>query len=216
MLKFNQFEFEYSFQPYNIGHYHFIWRVPDNFDAQAALSENEKVIQFVKTQIPHYHSRAMCQDFINMYGRLTSTTAPYVLRDIYKVLTNDQSASRTTDEKEIDMRIKEGLESEDPDITDLCEFNGRKTDNYKVFWEHCESYLRDCTAVHERRHDSVVHMAKAISVRDLIAQVKERCPEGTPILSESWVRFNFCPQNPRERVSKFYHGRLGVKRVAQK
>jgi len=101
-------------------------------------------------------------------------------------------------------------------IVDLREFNGRKTDNYKVFWEHCESYLQDCTAVHEHCHDSVVYMAKAISVRDLIAQVKERCPEGTPIPSESWVRFNFSPQNPRERVSKLYHGRLGAKRVVQK
>ena len=99
----------------NIGNYHFIWRIPDNFDVQAALSENDKMIQFVKTQIPHYHSRAMSQDFINMYGRLTSTTSPYVLRDIYKGLTNDQSASRTTDEKEIDKCIKEALESEDPD-----------------------------------------------------------------------------------------------------
>ena len=46
---------------------------------------------------------------------VASTTSPYVLRDIYKVLTNDQSGSRTTDEKEIDKRIKEALESEDPD-----------------------------------------------------------------------------------------------------
>jgi len=37
------------------------------------------------------------------------------------------------------MHIKEALESEDLDITvDLHEFNGRKTDNYKVFCKNCE------------------------------------------------------------------------------
>ena len=80
------------------------------------------------------------------------------------------------------MYIKEALQSEDPDIiVDLREFNGRQTDLYKVFWENCASYLQDCTAVHERHHDSVVYMAKAISVRDLIEQVKQGCPDGTPM-----------------------------------
>ena len=184
---------------------------------QAALSENERVIQSIKGQLPHYHTRSMRQDFINMYGRLTPSTPPYVLRDIYKALTKDQCASCTTNQKEIDMRIKEALESEDADIiVDLREFNGRSTDRYKVFWEICETYLNECTAVHDRRHDSVVFMAKAISVRDLIIQVQQRCPDGTPIPSESWVCFNFCPQNPREKVARFYCGRLGAKRMVQK
>ena len=77
-------------------------------------------------------------------------------------------------------------------IVDLQEFNGHQTDHYKVFWENSASYLQECTAVHDRCHDSVVFMAKAISTRDLIVQVKH-CPDGTPIPSESWVRFNFCP-----------------------
>ena len=182
---------------------------------QAALPENERVIQSIKGQLPHYHTRSMRQDFINMYGRLTPSTPPYVLRDIYKALTKDQCASCTTNQKEIDMHIKEALESEDADIiVDLREFNGRSTDRYKVFWEICETYLNECTAVHEHRHDSVVFMAKAISVRDLIIQVQQHCPDGTPIPSESWVYFNFFPQNPRE--TRFYCGRLGAKRMVQK
>ena len=111
----------------------------------------------------------MHQDFINMYGRLTPSTPPYALGDIHKALTKDQHASCTTNEKEIDMSIKEALESEDADIiVDLREFHGRSTDHYKVFWEIFETYLSEPTAVHEHRHDSVVFMAKAISVRDLI------------------------------------------------
>jgi len=98
------------------------------------------------------------------------------------------------DEREIDMCIKEALQLEDRDIiVDLQELNGCQTDHYKVFWENCASYLQECTAVHEHRHDSVVFMAKAISVRDLIVQVKQCCTDGTPIPSESWMHFNFCP-----------------------
>ena len=131
--------------------------------------------------------------------------------DIYKVLINDQSASRTIDEKEIDMRIKEALKSEDPDIiVDLRELIVAK-----------QTIIKSSGNTVNRIYETVlqfmsVNMAKTISVRDLIAQVKECCPEGTPIPSESWVHFNFCPQNPRERVSKLYHGRLGAKRVVQK
>ena len=95
---------------------------------------------------------------------------------------------RTTDKKEIDIRIKEALESEDHDIiVDLREFNGCKPNHYRVFWENCKLNLRDYTAVHEHRHVSVVFMAKAIFVRDLIAQVKQCYLDGTPISSESWV-----------------------------
>ena len=59
-------------------------------------------------------------------------------------------------------------------------------------------------------------MARAISVRDLIDQVTSRCPEGTPIPSEAWVKYNFCPKNPRSKSTKHYTGRLKVKRHIQK
>ena len=43
----------------------------------------------------------MKQDFVNMYGGLTSSALPYVYRDIYKELTGDQSPSHTTEEAAI-------------------------------------------------------------------------------------------------------------------
>lgn len=201
----------------SVGNYHFIWRVPDAFNIEAAVAENDKVIQSVRDLLPQYHTRAMRQDFVNMYGRLTSSARPYVLRDIYTELTGDRSASRTTEEAEIDQRIREALDVEDPDIIiDLRELNAGQSDKYKVFWRSCEAYLAECTAVHERRHGTATFMAKAISVRDLISEVAKQCPEGTPIPSESWVRFNFCPRNPRAKVAQHYRGRLGAKNVVQK
>ena len=45
----------------------------------------------------------------------------------------------------------------DPDLlVDLCELNSTQSDKYKVFWKECESYLQECTAVHERHHDSAI------------------------------------------------------------
>ena len=91
----------------------------------------------------------------------------------------------TTAEEELDARLREALEMEDADVVvDLRENNG---DKYKVFLECLATYLRDATAVHERRNGSVTYMAKAISVRDLVQQVSKLCP-GEPVPSEQWVR----------------------------
>ena len=73
--------------------------------------------------------------------------------------------------------------------------------------------ISESTAVPERRHGENCFMAKAISVRDLISKVTTRCPPGSPIPSESWVRLNFAP---RAKVAEHYHGQLQVKHVVQK
>ena len=103
---------------------------------------------------------------------------------------------------------------EDPKlIVDLRELNSNQSDKYKVFWEHCQSYLQECTAVHERRHDSATYLAKAISVRDLVEQVAKNCPLGTPVPSQQWIRLQFCP---RTKTAALYRKRLPVKMMVQK
>ena len=71
---------------------------------------------------------------------------------------------------------------EDPDIlVDLRHRNVNGSDKYGVFWAKCKSFLDECIAVQERRHDTVcTYMAKAISVRDLVEQVSKLCPDGSP------------------------------------
>ncbi len=94
---------------------------------------------------------------------------------------------------------------EDPDIImDLREKNRSHSEKYKVFWEQCRIYLQDMSAVHERRHDHVTYLAAALSVRDLIEQVEQRCPEGTQISSEQWTRLQFWPKNPRAKAATYY------------
>ena len=85
---------------------------------------------------------------------------------------------------------------EDPDlVVDQRELNFNNSDKYSIFWKQCEFFLQECTAVHERRHDSTTYLACALSVRDLIKQVAKKCPPGVPITSLQWVHIQFYPKN---------------------
>ena len=70
-------------------------------------------------------------------------------------------------------------------------------------------YLNESSAEHERRHDEVTYMAKAISVSYLIQEVAKMCT-GEPLPSEQWVRFQFCPKNPRAKTASQYRSQFGV------
>ena len=52
------------------------------------------------------------------------------------------------------------------------------------------------TAVDDRRHSEVVHLAHAISVRDIQDQVQNSCPEGTLVPSLEWIRLQFYDKWP--------------------
>ena len=71
------------------------------------------------------------------------------------------------------------------------------------------------TAVDDRRHGEVTHLARAISVRDLLEQVSARCPQGTEIPSKQWLRLQFWPKTPSNRNSLQYTGKLNVKFMVQ-
>ena len=125
----------------------------------------------------------------------------YELRAVYRELTKDCSTSWTFDEQQVDDRVKEALTLEDMDVlVDLRHQNEGRAAQYDVFRTKCTEYISECSAVHERRHGDISYMATAISVRDMINQVTQRCPTNTPIPSEAWVRLNFSPKNPRAKV----------------
>ena len=112
------------------------------------------------------------------------------------------------------------MEPEDPqtifDLRSLNSFTERA--KYDVFWDHCSQYLNECvgTAVDDSRHSEVVHLAQAISVRDLRDQVQVKCPEGTAIPSLEWIRLQFCPKTKHSKAASHYTGRLSVKFMIQK
>lgn len=67
----------------------------------------------------------------------------------------------------------------------------------------------------DHRHDTITHLAKAISIRDLLEQVKSRCPPDTLIPSLEWLRLQFWPKVPRTHAAIHYTGRLNVKFMVQ-
>lgn len=71
---------------------HFIWRIPDNASQEELLNENGRVTVEIHKWIAVYHTRAMRNEALRSFGRLW-TTKPAVLREIYRQLTGDSSAS---------------------------------------------------------------------------------------------------------------------------
>ena len=96
----------------SVGNYHFVLRAPDYVRTEACSPENLHLVEEIKSQIPVFHTKAMKQQFYDLYGRITPKSKSYILRSIYRSLTGDQSAARTTNEEEIDNRVAEALSVE--------------------------------------------------------------------------------------------------------
>ncbi len=109
---------------------------------------------------------------------------------------------------------------EDPDIvTDLRHLNSGVKAKYDAFWDECAKFLEHevGTAVDDRRHGDVTHIAMAISVRDLRDQVAAKCPEGTPVTSVECLRLQFWPKIPTANAAMHYTRHFKVRsRVQQR
>ena len=82
------------------------------------------------------------------------------------------------------------VDMEDPDIVlDLQSFNSGQKSKYDAFWDEVQKFLQEDVglAVEERRHSQVTHLARVISVTNLLEQVAARCPLETSIPSRSWL-----------------------------
>ena len=87
------------------------------------------------------------------------------------------------------------------------------------YWRECKKYFDEEVGlpVDDRRHGTVTHLAKAISVhvRDLCEQVKAICPDETLIPSESWIRLQFWSKSQHARTKVHYIGKLDVRFMVQ-
>ena len=169
----------------------------------------------VEATIPTYHTRAMRKQFVHDF-QLFVHIEPKVMREMYRCLTGDSSASTNLSEAAVDERIQSILRLQDPGILpDLRHLNEGRPEKYEVFWEHCKKFLEEQSAVDERRHGETTHLACVISVRDLVDKVTSMCPDGTAIPSRQWVRLQFWPKNPTAKASLQYTGKLKVKFMVQ-
>eukprot|EP00117_Sycon_ciliatum_P010389 scpid113166/ scgid12305/ len=88
---------------------------------------------------------------------------------------------------------------------DLRHMNSGRLEVYNEFFEEATKVLQDWQAEDSRRH-GVAHLSKAISVRDLHAEISSRCSEGVKIPSLEWLRLQFMPANPVASSAVHYSG----------
>ena len=88
---------------------------------------------------------------------------------------------------------------------------------FDQFWSCAKEYIEEevGTAADDRRHSTVVHVAKAISVWDLRERVAERCLPNTPVPSDEWIRLQFFPSCQSSHTRLWYTGCLKVKYMVQ-
>lgn len=185
----------------------FVWKI----DGECDREKSDKLAGTPRQEMPTFHTRAMKDVFKNRFNNIAKIT-PSVRRAIYRFLTDDNSSSENTISKAVDARLHIAINSEDPELTvDLRALNKGRPEKFDAFWNALGAYLDESIATQERRHGDVGYMPVAISVRDLISKVSEKLPEGTPIPSETWVRFQFWPKDPSARSATQYTGRFNVR-----
>ena len=201
----------------NIGSYHWLW-LTDATDISSALQSCQPVIESLKSSMPEYHTRAMRNAMYDKFGLVTGNVKKAVLRHFYRDLTGDMASSPSLSEQEVDERLEALFDLEEPELLyDLRAVNPGRPCQFKTFWEKAKEFLEEDvgTAVDERRHSQVIHVAKAISVRDFKQQVVQRCPPGTPVPSDELVRLQFVPAHKSYRTASKYTSRLQVKKKIQ-
>ena len=137
---------------------------------------------------------------------------------MYEHLTGDSSALPSKILKDVRIRLKIALDSQDPDLLyDLHCLNQGRPAKYDLFWEAAKQFLESAAlqAVDSKRHGRVCHLATAISARDFLDQVSKSLPDGTPVPSESWLHLQFWPKNPYTAAALQHTGNLKVKYMVQ-
>ena len=88
---------------------------------------------------------------------------------------------------------------------DLRELYAGRHTKFDFFWAKAKEFLEEDigTAVDDRRHSQVLHLAKAVSVRDFRDQVAAKLPVNTPIPSNSYIHCNLCQL---EKIQKLQSG----------
>ena len=134
----------------NCRNLYFMWTVPSEEDVSELLSRSQGVLRKVESTIPVYHTRAMKKQFAHDFD-LLAKVEPKVLREMYRHLTGDSSASANLYQTEVDERIHRIVTLQDPEIIDdLRHCNEGRKEKYEVFWENCKEFINAST-VHRWR-----------------------------------------------------------------
>ena len=85
----------------NIGNLQWIWHTTCT-DISSALESCQPILESIRGDIPHFHTRAMRQAAYKKYDLISPCIKKSVLRHTYKDLVGDWSAAATTSQAELD------------------------------------------------------------------------------------------------------------------
>lgn len=148
----------------NVETLHFLWTAPALEDA----NKQAAVIEQIRKDIPVYHAKYIKKRFAEQARFLN--VKPMHARYLFKLATQDASASPNEVTKQVDGRLLEFAELKDEElVVDLRTLTQADTTAFEDFFNVAGKVIESTveTAVDERRHDSVVHLAKAMSGADL-------------------------------------------------
>lgn len=166
--------------------------------------------------IPH---KGYAESSVPTYLDIAPTFKSAHLRFFSSDLTGDISASTNALQAEVDSRIKQLIDLEDPNVVSDLKTLNSSTERAKFdrFWQECVAVLSEDfgVAVDDRQHTEVTFLATALSVKDPWERVSTRLPEGTALPSQEWLRLQFWLKIKRAKLSLFYTGHLKVKFMVQ-
>ena len=121
-----------------------------------------------------------------------------VLNIVYSYLTGDPSSQPSKIIKDVQARLDLILQSGDTDLVyDLRAVNEGQPEKHEKFWDAVGAFIKryELQAVDDHRHGSISHMGMAMSIQDLITQVKKDLPDDAMVPSTESVRLQFWPKN---------------------
>ena len=117
--------------------------------------------------VPSFHKKVIKQYFCRVAETLH--VKPAVARTLHRIATEDSSAASNQCTSAVDARIMEFVKTEDLEIfLDLRQLNSKPA-IYDPFFDAAAMFIHNVieTAVDDRRHDCVTHLAVSMSAADL-------------------------------------------------
>lgn len=154
---------------------HFMWSLPEYDLGDSGVVKQTEVLQSIKLQLPKFHSRLVKAAFKEHADKLH--IKPMYARILFKLATEDASAPANAATGQVDERLLQFIDTEDPNIVLDLRSLRENPSAFDGFFDMAASVIEETagTAVDDRRHSTVVHMAAAMSGGDLYRYVLALC-----------------------------------------
>ncbi|CAB4000610.1 Hypothetical predicted protein [Paramuricea clavata] len=114
-------------------------QIDDSLTVEEAINKAHDVATQIHQDIKKFHSRAMRREFVQLFGLVANKA---VLRYAYRTLTGDCSAAETLQEAEVDRRLEQVVDEQDPDLLWDCRHcNQGRPLEYDDFLNKCRETI---------------------------------------------------------------------------